>query len=87
MLIAFAAIFGGAMLATEGPANAVRPGKRMLSSMSPTIAWKDGEIVAVGGRGGSRIPTAVTQVLLGLLFGLGAAGLQVLEGRRVPLVR
>lgn len=60
----------------QGPANEVRPGKRMLSSMSPTIAWKDGEVVAVGGRGGSRIPTAVTQVLLNLLFdedGLQAA--------------
>jgi gamma-glutamyltranspeptidase/glutathione hydrolase len=36
----------------------------MLSSMSPTIARRGEEIIALGGRGGSRIPTAVTQVLL-----------------------
>jgi len=50
----------------QGNANAVRPGKRMLSSMSPTIAWKGGETLALGSRGGSRIPTATTQVLLAL---------------------
>jgi len=51
----------------QGPANAVGPGKRMLSSMSPTIAWKDGDLLALGSPGGSRIPTAVAQVLLGVL--------------------
>jgi len=51
----------------QGAANQVAPGRRMLSSMSPTIGWNDGEIVALGGRGGSRIPTAVVQVLLNLL--------------------
>ncbi|HMB54954.1 MAG TPA: gamma-glutamyltransferase, partial [Thermoanaerobaculia bacterium] len=52
----------------QGEANAVGPGKRMLSSMSPTIAWNEaGEAVAVGGRGGSRIPTATMQILLALL--------------------
>ena len=50
----------------QGEANEVGPGKRMLSSMSPTIAWRDGEAVALGGRGGSRIPTATLQVLLNL---------------------
>jgi gamma-glutamyltranspeptidase / glutathione hydrolase len=48
----------------QGEANAVRAGKRMLSSMSPTIAWRDGEALAAGGRGGSRIPTNTLQVLL-----------------------
>lgn len=53
----------------QGEANAVRPGHRMLSSMSPTIVWRDSggggaEILAAGGRGGSRIPTNTLQVLL-----------------------
>jgi gamma-glutamyltranspeptidase/glutathione hydrolase len=52
----------------QGPANEVAPGRRMLSSMSPTIANRGRELVALGGRGGSRIPTAVAQVLLNLLI-------------------
>jgi gamma-glutamyltranspeptidase / glutathione hydrolase len=48
----------------QGEANAVAPGKRMLSSMAPTIAWKGREVLALGGRGGSRIPTSTIQVLL-----------------------
>lgn len=51
----------------QGEANAVAPGKRMLSSMAPVIAWKGNEAYALGGRGGSRIPTNVIQVLLNLL--------------------
>jgi len=51
----------------QGDANAVRPGARMLSSMSPVVAWRDGETVALGSRGGSRIPTATLQVLLNLI--------------------
>ncbi|HEV2855346.1 MAG TPA: gamma-glutamyltransferase [Thermoanaerobaculia bacterium] len=51
----------------QGEANAVAPGKRMLSSMSPVIAWKGKEAYALGGRGGSRIPTNTLQVLLNLL--------------------
>ena len=51
----------------QGDANAVAAGKRMLSSMSPTVAWRGGEAVALGGRGGSRIPTNVIQVLLNLI--------------------
>ena len=51
----------------QGEANAVAPGKRMLSSMTPTIAWRGAEAVALGGRGGSRIPTNVAQVLLALI--------------------
>ena len=53
----------------QGDANAVQAGKRMLSSQTPTIAWRpgpDGEAIALGGRGGSRIPTATLQVLLGV---------------------
>jgi gamma-glutamyltranspeptidase/glutathione hydrolase len=51
----------------QGEANAVAPGKRMLSSMAPVIAWKGDEAYALGGRGGSRIPTNVIQVVLDLL--------------------
>jgi gamma-glutamyltranspeptidase / glutathione hydrolase len=51
----------------QGEANAVRPGKRMLSSMSPTIAWRGGETLTFGGRGGSRIATQVLQVLLSVV--------------------
>jgi gamma-glutamyltranspeptidase/glutathione hydrolase len=53
----------------QGEANAPAPGRRMLSSMAPTLAWRGAEIVALGGRGGGRIPTAVTQVLLALWQG------------------
>ncbi len=55
----------------QGEANEVAPGKKMLSSMTPTIAWRatpDGEeAIALGGRGGSRIPTHVAQVLLDMI--------------------
>jgi gamma-glutamyltranspeptidase / glutathione hydrolase len=51
----------------QGEANAVGPGKRMLSSMNPVIAWKGEEAYALGGRGGSRIPTNTLEVLLNLL--------------------
>jgi len=51
----------------QGDANAVRPGARMLSSMSPVVAWRGGETIALGSRGGSRIPTVITQVLLNLI--------------------
>lgn len=51
----------------QSEANAVGAGRRMLSSMAPTIAWREGEVVAAGGRGGSRIPTATAQVLLALM--------------------
>jgi len=51
----------------QGEGNAVAPGKRMLSSMAPVIAWKGAEAYALGGRGGSRIPSNVLQVLLDLL--------------------
>jgi gamma-glutamyltranspeptidase/glutathione hydrolase len=51
----------------QGDANAVAPGARMLSSMSPTIAWHGGEVLALGSPGGSRIPTATLQVLLDLI--------------------
>jgi len=45
-------------------ANAIEPGKRMLSSMSPTIVRSDERIAVMGTPGGSRI---ITMVLLGIL--------------------
>lgn len=49
-------------------ANAIAPGKRPLSSMSPTIVLKDGQpVMAIGAAGGPRIITAVLQCLVGLL--------------------
>ena len=49
----------------HGEANAIEPNKRMLSSMSPTIVEKDGEVVLItGSPGGSRIISAVTQIIL-----------------------
>ena len=49
-------------------ANAIAPGKRMLSSMTPTIVTKDGEpILATGSPGGSTIITTVLQVVLNVL--------------------
>lgn len=51
-----------------GDANAVQPGKRPLSSMSPTIVVEDGRaVLVVGTPGGSRIFTAVYQVLVDVL--------------------
>ncbi len=51
-----------------GVANAIAPGKRMLSSMTPTIVLRDGQVFAVVGTpGGSTIITSVMQVLLNLI--------------------
>lgn len=53
-------------------ANAIQPGKRMLSSMTPTIVEKNGELFLVlGAPGGSTIITAVFQVFLNVAeFGM-----------------
>jgi gamma-glutamyltranspeptidase / glutathione hydrolase len=52
----------------EGENNAVAAGKRPLSSMAPTIVTKDGKLtMVVGTPGGSRIPTAVLQVIMNVL--------------------
>lgn len=49
-------------------ANAIEPGKRPLSSMTPTIITKNGKLfMAVGAPGGSRITTGVTEVILDVL--------------------
>ena len=51
-----------------GDANAVEGGKRPLSSMSPTIVMKDGEVFLVtGSPGGSRIITTTLQVIMNVI--------------------
>lgn len=51
-----------------GTANAVRPGKTPLSSMSPTIVMRDGKpIMSVGAAGGPRIITSTLQLILNTL--------------------
>jgi gamma-glutamyltranspeptidase / glutathione hydrolase len=51
-----------------GEANAIQPGKRMLSSMTPTIVTKDGKLfMVVGTPGGSTIITSVLQVLVNVI--------------------
>src|SRR5499433_70124 len=51
-----------------GDANAPGPGKRPLSSMTPTIVLKDGKpFLVTGSPGGSRIITAVLQIVLDVI--------------------
>jgi gamma-glutamyltranspeptidase/glutathione hydrolase len=56
------------------PTNVIAPGKRMLSSMSPTIVTKDGQLrLVTGSPGGRTIPNTTLDVVLGVtLFGRGA---------------
>ena len=56
-----------------GEANAIEPEKRMLSSMTPTIVEKDGQLhMVVGTPGGSTIITSVYQTILNVLeHGMG----------------
>jgi gamma-glutamyltranspeptidase/glutathione hydrolase len=61
----------------QGDANRVAPGRRPLSSMTPTLVFRpDGSPwLATGSPGGSRIITTVLQVLLGrIVHGLNLAG-------------
>jgi gamma-glutamyltranspeptidase/glutathione hydrolase len=52
----------------QGLANQIEPGKRPLSSMTPTIVTKNGEVVMIlGTPGGSRIITAVLQTLINVI--------------------
>lgn len=54
-------------------ANSIAPGKRMLSSMTPTLVEKDGKLwMVVGTPGGSTIITSVLQAILNVYeFGMG----------------
>jgi len=49
-------------------ANAIQPGKRMLSSMSPTIVMKDGKpFLILGSPGGTTIINSVLEVMLNII--------------------
>jgi len=49
----------------QGPANAIAPGKRPLSSMTPTIVLEDGKLrYVLGSPGGARIITTVGNIFL-----------------------
>ena len=51
----------------QGPQNSIAPGKRMLSSMTPTVVTKGGKLRAVlGSPGGPTITTTVAQILMQL---------------------
>jgi gamma-glutamyltranspeptidase / glutathione hydrolase len=56
----------------QGPANAIGPGKRPLSAMTPTIVLKDGKLfLVVGSPGGPTITTTVANIVTGVIdFGL-----------------
>jgi len=58
----------------QGEANKIEPGKRPLSSMSPTIVTKDGKtVMVVGTPGGSRIITAVLHTIINVIdYGMNA---------------
>ena len=66
-----------------GDANAVEPGKRPLSSMSPTIVMKDGKVFMVtGSPGGSRIITTVLQIIMNVVD----HGMNVAEATVAPRI-
>jgi gamma-glutamyltranspeptidase / glutathione hydrolase len=58
--------------AVGGEANAIMPGKRMLSSMTPTLVLKNNNpFLIVGTPGGTTIPTSVFQTIVNIIdFGL-----------------
>ena len=52
----------------QGPANAIAPGKRPLSAMTPTIVLKDGKpLLVLGSPGGSTIITTVANDIISIL--------------------
>ncbi len=66
-----------------GSANAPAPGKRMLSSMTPTIILKDGEpFLVTGSPGGSLIITTVLQIITNVVD----FGMNISEATNAPRV-
>ncbi|AZI31980.1 gamma-glutamyltransferase [Kaistella carnis] len=54
--------------AVGGEANSIQPGKRMLSSMTPTIVMKNSKpYIIVGTPGGTTIPTSVYQSIVNII--------------------
>jgi gamma-glutamyltranspeptidase/glutathione hydrolase len=65
----------------QGPANAIAPGKRPLSSMTPTIVLEDGKLrYVLGSPGGARIITTVGNIFLSAAEG----GLNIQEAVDAP---
>lgn len=65
----------------QGPANAIAPGKRPLSAMTPTIVLKDGKLrYVLGSPGGPRIITTVANIFLSSSEG----GLNIQEAVDAP---
>ncbi|MGB6724079.1 MAG: gamma-glutamyltransferase, partial [Terracidiphilus sp.] len=65
----------------QGPANAIAPGKRPLSSMTPTIVLENGKLrFVLGSPGGARIITTVANIFLSLAEG----GLNVQQAVDAP---
>jgi gamma-glutamyltranspeptidase / glutathione hydrolase len=65
----------------QGPANAIGPGKRPLSAMTPTIVLKDGKLFLVrGAEGGPTIITNVATILLSVVND----GLDIQEAVNAP---
>ncbi len=66
-----------------GDANAVQPAKRPLSSMTPTLVFKDGKpFLATGSPGGSRIITAVLQLLVNVID----HGMNIADATHMPRI-
>lgn len=66
-----------------GDANAVEAGKRPLSSMTPTIIKKDGQVwLVTGSPGGARIITTVLQVIMNMID----HGMNVAEASTAPRI-
>jgi len=65
----------------QGPANAIAPGKRPLSSMTPTMVLEDGKLrYVLGSPGGARIITTVGNILLSA----GGGGLNIQQAVDAP---
>lgn len=65
----------------DGDANLVRGGRRPVSSMAPTIVTHEGRVrLLIGGSGGPRIPTMITQILLSI------DELSLLEAMQTPRI-
>jgi gamma-glutamyltranspeptidase/glutathione hydrolase len=61
--------------AVGGEANAILPGKRMLSSMTPSVVLRGSKpFMVVGTPGGTTIPTSVYQTIINVIdFGINAS--------------
>ncbi|MGF1529272.1 MAG: gamma-glutamyltransferase [Candidatus Competibacterales bacterium] len=66
-----------------GDANAVAPQKRPLSSMTPTLVFRDGQpFIATGSPGGSRIITTTLQIILNVID----HGMNIAEATVMPRI-